>query len=390
MPDWKDIAKNGWHPEKEGTTFKGQMKGLIGRGDSSHSSSGSHVSRPISELRDPSSFGAPPKRDPSQPLPAPTASHAPALGSARPTPQPPARSQYSGASSGSSSPAAQQEEGIAAAPAPSKGWQLDTTGLSTAHLPPPPGRKDGADGRAPPAAPPAYSPVQKPAGKPSLPPRLPPRSGTSSPVRAASPAHPPVQGHAQTTQGQHDGFLNRGAVSRLGAAGISVPGLGIGGGGTAPPPPPPRSPSSPSAASPSQGTSFAQKQAAFRTASQFNKDPSSVSLADAKAAAGTANNFRQRHGEQVASGLRTVNGLGQRFGVTERARIGNEAVNGAAGQQGAGGVGAANGLATVLSAAKKKPPAPPPPKKKAELSSAPVPHDDAAPPPVPLSTRPTF
>ena len=22
---WKDLAKNGWHPEKEGTTFKGQM-----------------------------------------------------------------------------------------------------------------------------------------------------------------------------------------------------------------------------------------------------------------------------------------------------------------------------------------------------------------------------
>lgn len=31
--NYKDILKKGWHPEKEGTSLKGQIKGLVGRGD---------------------------------------------------------------------------------------------------------------------------------------------------------------------------------------------------------------------------------------------------------------------------------------------------------------------------------------------------------------------
>ncbi|KAF2995130.1 hypothetical protein E8E14_001603 [Neopestalotiopsis sp. 37M] len=392
---WKDLAKNGWHPEKEGTTFKGQMKSLVGRGDSSNQDRSSHVAAPISSLRDPASFAPPPKRDPSRPIPAPAASsYAPALpSSTRPgPPAPPARYEQQ------QSPGyAQQQEGlIEAAPRPApKKWQLDTTGLSTSHLPPPPGRLDGADGRSPVSAgtPVSASGTIAKGPPPSLPPRLPPRSGTNSPVRTASPSLP-ARSATHTPEpaaNAASGFLNQGAASRLGAAGISVPGFGIGGNKTGPAPPPPRSPanaSSPAPPPPSQGTTWQQKQAALRTASQFHKDPSTVSFSDAKAAASTANNFRQRHGEQVAGGLRTANSLGQRFGVTPpppAAQQGSAAATSPAAT--ASESGGSISVRDLASAIGKKKPAPPPPRKKPDLSTG---GSAGGPPPVPMSTRPTF
>ncbi|KAH6654061.1 hypothetical protein BKA67DRAFT_269204 [Truncatella angustata] len=386
MDKWNDLKKKGWHPEKGGTVtglgLRNKAKGMAGRGDSSADLKGSdHVAAPLSSLRDPASFAPPPKRDPTQPLPASTGPYAPAPPtSARPTPQPPARS--------ASTASQQQLEGVAEpAPRSSKGWQLDTTGLSTSHLPPPPGRTGTPTSTAPP---PAYSPTasRAPAARgppPSLPPRLPPRSGTSSPVRTGSSAPPPrapAQTHLDTQSRAENGYLNQGAMNRLGAAGISVSSLGIGGGGNTSPP------AAAAAPAPAQGTTWQQKQAALRTASQFHKDPSSISFADAKTAAGTANNFRQRHGEQVAGGLRTANSLGQRFGITEQAKAGDSPVT----SPGAGTAGAQQQPARAVSVAslasaigKKKPPAPPPPRKKPELGG-----NAGAPPPVPLSTRPTF
>ena len=76
------------------------------------------------------------------------------------------------------------------------------------------------------------------------------------------------------------------------------------------------SPNEPS--TPSQGTSFAQKQAALRTASQFRNDPSSISLSDARSSAATANNFRERHGEQVATGWKGANQLNKKYDVANR------------------------------------------------------------------------
>ncbi|KAK9415430.1 hypothetical protein SUNI508_10454 [Seiridium unicorne] len=394
MDKWKDMTKNGWRPERPGNGLRDQVKGLVGRGEKSEDRS-SHVAAPLSSLRDPSTFAPPPKRDPSQPLPA-AAPYA-TQSTPRPAPPTPARS-----SQQSISPIAQQEEGVAEPAAPPKRWQLDSTGLSTAHLPPPPGRRDGADGRGAAstptsATPPPYSPAKPRAagGPPSLPPRLPPRSGNSSPIHTQSPgplARTSTQTHVDTQSRAENGFLNQGAVNRLGASGISVPGFGIGG-KSSPAPPPRASPTSPAPAS-AQGTTWQQKQAAMRTASQFQKDPSSVSLSDAKSAATTANSFRQRHGEQVSNGLRMANNLGQRFGITEKARVGDSAVSGPGSgslgqpqQQGPVSVGS---LASAIG--KKKPPAPPPPKKKAELSSAATTrnNDGAPPPPVPLATRPTF
>ncbi|KAI0887201.1 uncharacterized protein GGS22DRAFT_186036 [Annulohypoxylon maeteangense] len=376
MSDWKGIVKNGWHPEKEGTSLKDQMKGLIGRGDNSSSpTSSNHSAMPITSLRDPSSFGPPPKH----------------VGSGA-TPQ----HQHQ--------PHAEQTHGVQQhdeSPVEAKPYQMNTTGLSTSHLPPPPGRKG-----SPLAPPPSLTRLSVP---PSLPPRLPPRSGNTSPVQSQSPV---------SAGRQSPGFLNQGAISRLSAAGISVPGLGI---GKAPPPPPNRSPSNspsggssptktsggrfsnlqnrlsrfgssspkpepaaaaeetgpaPSPAVPTKGTSWAEKQAALKTAANFKKDPKSVSFADAKAAASTAHNFQQRHGEQVASGMKTANSLGQRFGMFEN--------NGHNGQASTSPIG------QISIIAGKKPPPPPPTKKKPQLPMMGNETSAPAPPPIPIGTRPRF
>lgn len=329
-------------------------------------------------LRDPSSFGPPPKRVGSS-------------GNTSGVPSPTSGTPQYQSQTGQTYSVQQQTEEPAVEPKP---YRVDTTGLSTAHLPPPPVRRGSPDKRE--QAPPLPSSA-KPSGPPSLPPRLPPRSGSASPAQRQSPV--------STGGSQSSGYLNQGAIDRLGAAGISVPGLGIG--GKAPPPPPARSPvtaSSPSlppkpssgqmnelqnrfsrlgttssqkepSAAPTQGTTWAEKQAALKTASSFRKDPSSVSLADAKAAAATAHNFQQRHGDQVASGLKVANGFNQRFN--------NAGVNG---QGTAASPTSPIGQITGI-IGKKKPP-PPPPAKKPQLSG--TGNQGDGPPPVPIGTRPKF
>ncbi|KAL0931936.1 uncharacterized protein CTRU02_212890 [Colletotrichum truncatum] len=401
MSGFGNLMKKGWHPEKEGTTFKGQVNGLLGRNKDKDDRSG-HVARPLASLQDPSSFAPPPKRVPGQPLPPPSRSSATSPGA----PPPP----YD-----DSNRYPQQEEPEEEAPPPQP-FRVNTTGLSTAHLPPPPGRKDGADGRTPP---PGQAATRPP---PSLPPRLPPRtpSASSTTTSPSSPAPPPASSGG--------GYLNQSAMNRLGAAGVSVPSLGI---GKSAPEPPTRSnnnsPAAPSRAGafsppsagqmnelqnrfaklgkssgqsstppPTEGTTMEQKQAALRTASNFHKDPSSVSMADARSAASTFNNFRQRHGDQVAAGVKTANNMNQKYGIADK--VGKYA--GQAGEQQQQGVTNASsnplspppGLVNALG--KKKPPPPPPPKKKPQLGGAPQPPSgpagDDEPPPIPLATKPTF
>ncbi|KAI3401296.1 hypothetical protein diail_12002 [Diaporthe ilicicola] len=408
MPDFKEIAKHGWRPDKNETSFRGQVGAVFGR-KSNTQKNGDRDVTPISHLRDPASFAPPPKRTGAGVLPPP------GVGSSSPA------QQYSYAG---------QEQEVEEPPAPPRPYHVDTTGLSTAHLPPPPGRRDGADGRSPAAStpPPPYSASAKPP-PPSLPPRLPPRNNSASPRPA--PAAPSRQ----------TGFLNSGAVDRLGSAGVSVPGLGIGGGNKQilPPPPPSRSgASSPApppasgsgsgsgtmselqsrfskfggfgssssastpptsgapaqAAAPAQGTTWAQKQAALKTMSDLNKNPSSVSMSDAKSAFSTANDFRERHGEKVASGVKTANSMDQKYGMSGKVGgyMGN-ASGGSGAEAGRTPSPAQSHLSTISNAAgllgKKKPPPPPPPKKKPELGGNPVDAGgDDAPPPVPMSTRP--
>lgn len=411
---------------------------MVHRGGGS-SDAPTHQARPINELRDPNSFAPPPRRTatglaPAPPpstakrsvVPAPSHYHDPrAPGAPKLEKQSvdPALLEWK-AQHGQEQQQEQEEQ------APRGPYRVDTSGLSTDHLPPPPGRRDGANGKPPaltapptynsatgsgqrsvPAPPPRASPASK---EPSLPPRLPAR--TNSTATSASE-------NSDVGQGQ----MNTGAVNRLGAAGVSVPGLGIGGkpASPSPPPPPPRTGSGGNSSAgtpvnelqnrfsklrttqtadtaqepPAQGTTWAQKQAAFKTASNFNKDPSSVSLSDAKSAAGTANNFRQRHGEQVASGVQGANNLNQKYGVTNRlgAFAASQQRQQPHQEQGVEPAKTASPAPPVASAAsglagKKKPP-PPPPKKKPGLGGAPAPAPAPAndePPPIPMSTRPTF
>ena len=289
----------------------------------------------------------------------------------------------------------QRQAEEAARPKPSVPYRADTTGLSTGHLPPPPGRKDGADGRSPTESPPITAgPRSKP---PSLPPRLPPRQNST-----------PISPHPNQTAepDAHKGILNQGALGRLGAAGISVPGFGIE--GKKPPLPPPTSsssvnnsqlnelqsrfsrltPSAPEPNSPSEGTTFAQKQAALKTASSFRNDPSSVSLSDAKAAAGTANNFRERHGEQVKSGWQSANKLNTKYGIADK--VGSYGATTGPPTPDTANPGIeprANALVAQQPAVlgKKKPP--PPPAKRSELSGTGI-TKEPTPPPIPLSTKP--
>ena len=306
-----------------------------GKDTSHHDAALEHVSRPLSTLKDPSSFGPPPKN---------VNYHG---GAAPPNQIPLDRRELGAPLTQAEIQAKQQREEEerereteeerrkAAPPLP---FRVDTTGLSTANLPPPPGRKDGTDGRAPPVA-------ARP--KSGLPPRLPPRQDSTSSQTPTSP--PPKYSTAAAEPPAHKGILNQGSLNRLGAAGVSVPGFGIGGKQplSLPPITTPARQTEPETTStlaasggsqlnelqsrfsrmstlssnseaPSQGTTLAQKQAALRTASAFRNDPSSVSLSDARNAASTANNFRERHGDQVASGWKSANSLNQKYGLADK------------------------------------------------------------------------
>ncbi|CAG8979826.1 hypothetical protein HYALB_00002597 [Hymenoscyphus albidus] len=379
-----------WLGDKLGD--KNPVAGWMGKGKGS--SSDERSAPPLHTLRDPSTFAPPPK-------------HVNRYGGTR--------------EEGSGAPStrqeieytrreeeeAQREEERNTKPPPVP-YRMDTTGLSTSHLPPPPGRRDVSGSREPPAIP---GNMPKP---PGLPLRLPPRQN-SAPAPSSGTREAPREPDS------HRGILNQSSLNNLSSAGISVPGFGIGGGRQVLPPPAPpartqspatsptntpvnnstinelqsrfsRLSSQPKAEAPSEGTTFAEKQAALRTAASFRKDPSSVSLSDAKTAAGTANNFRERHGEQVKSGWQSASKLNTKYGVADKV--------GALGA-GAGGIRTTEppppmapetqneGVGPPAGIAKKKPP-PPPPKKKVGLAGSPVAASpqEGAPPPIPLSSKP--
>ncbi|KAF2104516.1 hypothetical protein NA57DRAFT_51337 [Rhizodiscina lignyota] len=235
---FKSIAKGGWRPGKEkdpydygpsttnsthsrtGLGIRRNIKGVetVAKWTGHSSSKGggqsdydadNHQSTPLGALKDPSSFGPPPRRTGT------------------------ADSFGSGVSSSRASPASpgaplshdhtqpryarkeqeQREEEEEEEQPPPMPYRPDTTGLSTAGLPPPPRfRGDGAAHSPAPAPAPAARPV------PSLPPRLPTRSIATPPPSYNEAAAEPERG-----------VLNQGALNRLGQAGVSVPGFGIGG-----------------------------------------------------------------------------------------------------------------------------------------------------------------
>lgn len=376
----------------------------MGKGkDSAAEEASNHQSTPLSALKDPATFAPPPKRINSHGV---AASHTTAVSSGGGLGTPPSQHELHAqeeerAARARAQREAEEEEANRPPPGP---YQVNTTGLRTDHLPKPPVRRlDQA----------AQSSVSSATGaarpKPSLPPRLPPRQNSTPDMYAPSPP-PTYQESVQTNPSPQQGYLNQGSLNNLSRAGVSVPGLNIGRNGSPPLPPrigPPASGSSspaatprgpqlgelqarfsrmstaspPTTAEPGTGTTFAQKQAAFNTADAFRNDPSSISLADARSAASTANNFRERHGEQVASGLKAGSGINQKYGVLNK-------VNSFASGSNPASPGSAS--PPIQSVAGKKPPPPPPPKKKDLTASPIIPGSPAEPPPVPLSSKPRW
>ncbi|KAL2754693.1 hypothetical protein ACRALDRAFT_210051 [Sodiomyces alcalophilus JCM 7366] len=311
--------RKGWHPEKPGTTLKGQMVGLVKRKSDTDEEKMNHVARPLSSLRDPASFAPPPRRRSGQPVPAPSPSH--------------------GVSS--HHPVALDHQGadIVDAPRPPPPFRVDTTGLSTAHLPPPQGTKDGDDGRA------SQTAVARTG--PSLPPRLPPRTsscslqtptsaddldkvairsslnqtpgngpGTASisvPGPSMATANPTTK--TQTQAGRHSTSVPTGTPASRGnelQSRFSKLGNFIGRDSASP-----HSFSQQSNQPPAEGTTWRQKQATLRMASVVHKDPSSVHMSDAVSAASTADNFGRRHGDKMTSCVKNANKLNKVYGITE-------------------------------------------------------------------------
>ncbi|KAI9766900.1 MAG: hypothetical protein M1840_006197 [Geoglossum simile] len=376
MSGLKDVVKGGWHPKgKDGRkeSWRAESKGInqvagwVGIGKSATTRNPDHVSRPLSTLKDPAAFGPPPKR-----VIEPDTS---GLG------KPLAPSELQAGQKADAEAVEGEDEGAAPRPPrPPRPY------LATDHLPKPPARRQmNVSTDAPP--------------RPNLPPRLPPRQN-SGPT-------PPLA-HDTSTDGAS---LNQGALSRLGQAGLSVPGFNIGNTNAASGPAAHSTPPAPGGQilqlnglqsrfsklsttraktdSPSEGTTLAQKQAALRTAQSLRNDPSSVSLADAQSAASTANNFRQRHGEQVAQGWKTADSLNKKYSVVDRANAYSGSQPGAAAPevpsnrpdtQAESPSSSSTAPETPTTAGKRKPP-PPPPKRR-------EPGVGALPPPLPLASKP--
>ena len=313
-----------------------------------------------------------------------------------------------------------QEAKLVSPPLP---YRANRTGLRTDNLLPPPiyrGADNTDDGSQ------RESPVQVTAkSKPSLPPRLPPRSNSLNVVPDNISPPPTYSSATEVPKSKADSYLNQDAVSRLGKAGVKIPGFGIGQPQRSPNPEQAQSTATQSSPinlqghlsritakqnstsqspsilpppNPGQGTTLAQKQAALRTAQSFHKDPSSVSLSDAQSAAQTANNFRDRHQEQITVGAQKANTWNKKHNFTNRVNsfLEQQSTQPPPAQSPPAELSstpdpipqAQAPVATTPGLHVRKAPPPPPPKKPNGLHGQTT--GGPGPPPVPLGTKPSF
>lgn len=327
----------------------------MGKGRTSDSQAAQeHISRPLASLKDPASFGPPPKNvnyHGGAALPNEITPHRGGWGA------PLTESQIASASRATNRAQAGEEEEPAKPPPPALPYRVDRTGLRTDNLPPPPVHRDVQQSRV--ASPPAPSP--SPTNQPRLPPRLPSRQNTVSPP-ASEP--PPPSYESVATKPATSPYLNQSAVNRLGAVGVSVPALGIGSqaeanpwqsersqtqapvnnqlselqsrfsrmnsqesGTTQPASATAPTPSPVQAQGPAQNTmpSWKQSQSAFQTAQNLRTNPQNVSLADAQSAAQTAGQaqrsasaFREKHAGQIAAAQTKARAWDQKYKVTSK------------------------------------------------------------------------
>jgi hypothetical protein len=424
-----------------------------------------HVSRPLAALKDPASFGPPPKN---------VNYHGGAALPNEITPQtsgwgaPLSPQQIADANRAANGPTQEEVEEEARRAGPPLPYRADRTGLKTDHLPPPPLHRDVV--RGPEVAEPAPNRPQ-----PRLPPRLPSRQSTTPtptppPVAAPAISSPPIispPAYDALPVSNSYKSINQAAVNRLGNAGVSVPALGIGSDqssnpwrseqshakaspvtsqpvnnqvselqarfarmnsaasttsqqNTTPPfvtplqSPAPASgqadyiqPAPPQTHTQPQGTTWAEKQAALRTAQNAYKDPSTVTAADATSAARTANSFRERHKDTIDAAGSRASELNKKYNVTGRLNSFLEKHSSPTSETPPAGVSGnpalgqqqmpANAQITpqqshspeITASLSRKPPPPPPPKKPANMHGS-VGGMSVSPPPVPLGTKPSY
>ena len=200
-----------------------------GKKNDPYESARNHQSAPLTTLKDPDSFGPPPKHtayygsNPTTPTSAISQQPSGGLGSQA---RAPTRRQQQ-----EDEERQRQEEERARAP--SVPYRADTTGLRTDNLPKPPVRR--ADGAAPATPPRNSSPASRtipprqqpqPPQRQGAPPTLPPRMNENPDEHTPPP--PPSYNEATRSAQQESATINTGAANRLGQAGVSVPGFGIG------------------------------------------------------------------------------------------------------------------------------------------------------------------
>ncbi|QGA18472.1 hypothetical protein EYB26_006157 [Talaromyces marneffei] len=400
MSGLRGVMNNGWHPKgKDGSKeswrgdFKGinQVAGWMGKGkDNSKDDGTEHVSQPLASLKDPASFGPPPRRGDSR-------SSAVAASTTRTAPSglgwtlSPDAIVYE--------PEQLEEDGTGPAPPPLP-YRANRTGIDTTNLPPPPVRRTEFPINRPPTS------ASQPRPQPTLPPRLPARNTTSP-----SPPPPPY------SEADHSIQMNQGSMACLEQAGISVPALGIG-----------RRDSDQSVttrgvmntqvnelqtrfakmSTPGSQTPQSPYSPVERPVSQRGFDNTPTSTYTTRSAAPlpppSTNNFRQRSNEHIEVGKQKLTEFNKKHRITERIGSYFEPQPTLRASQGAPqpppppppphpNLNRQSSNIDIEVLNKRKPPPPPPPAKKPSLKSTPLNGGDGgseslSPPPLPLGTKP--
>ncbi|KAJ5407500.1 hypothetical protein N7465_008784 [Penicillium sp. CMV-2018d] len=263
--------------------IRGQVAGWMGKGNESNSNRSDHVSQPLSSLKDPSSFGPPPKHinyHGAAAVPNQTTPDRRGVGASL------SQDQINVQDAHRQQGAEAEEEQFQKPAPPPVPYRVDTTGLSTNNLPPPPVR------RLDPASSASTSSISK-----SKPPKPPPRL----PARNGSPSSDPPPAYSTAPVLSHD-YINQDATSRLANAGISVPGFGIG-----------QEKSSSPAHAP---VNELQSRFSQMNTSGSPSGPTPPVQASTNASTSSLQNFRERHTDSIDSGKQKYGDFRERHADT--------------------------------------------------------------------------
>ena len=313
--------------------------------------------RPLASLRDPNSFDKPPKhRD--------TISGSSISRDADYTPLSRAED-APGYNVSSREPESSSHKEVDSRPAGP--FVADTTGLDTSRFPKPPVRSVTDVPTSPVAT--TGSPTSN--FKPSLPPRLPPRQGTISPKTSDQNLS---QNSSIKSTAERAGYLNQGAVGRLGRSGVSVPDFGIGS----------NSPDTAAKKSPT-GLNVSGLQSKFNQLNTSSPTQSSAldsnsvwssaktgssSASDMADTASAVNNIHKKHGNQIAVGVKAANDANQRYDIANKYSTLSSNSNSSTSGIGLGSVSGSQTQETGQNSdiGNRKPPPPPVPSKAALMS----------------------